>query len=467
MKRTGHSRSYQASSTATTALRHSRRLPVGAIVAIPVFVVVTAVSAAAADSLSAGVARADITPDPQMINWVTQEPYDGVLDPLYAQALVLGSGDRRVVILTLDLIQVRESTAARLRDEIHQAIGVPGDRVLINASHTHSAPRPPYYQTHDDGRGGADERYDDDPYYAAWRDRFAQWCLGIVEEADGNRQPVTLAIGRADAGEWFFNRRPVEPDGTVRTIFTPDDPHVLPDGLRFGPIDPTLTTLSLRLEDGDHLATLFHAACHAVSVYPHHDGISADWPGYARQQTEKRLGGEALFLAGCGGDIVPARRGVDEAREMGALLGKRAEAAAGIDHALAGTPLHASRAIVGLPLTARAAEDMGRSTLDAEVQVITLGDLAIVALPGEPLIGLSKAIQADSPFPHTLVLGYSNGRGAHYVGMPGEKARGGYEMGGAGRATDEAGGFMVATALRLLETHRDRQEQDEQAAEQP
>jgi hypothetical protein len=47
------------------------------------------------------------------------------------------------------------------------------------------------------------------------------------------------------------------------------------------------------------------------------------------------------------------------------------------------------------------------------------------------------------------VVGYANGSGAGYVGLPGEKARGGYEA-GAGRGTEEAGLFMIETAVRLL-----------------
>jgi hypothetical protein len=60
------------------------------------------------------------------------------------------------------------------------------------------------------------------------------------------------------------------------------------------------------------------------------------------------------------------------------------------------------------------------------------------------------AIREQSPFPQTLVLGYSNGNGVHYVGMPGEKARGGYEMGVAGAGTDECGALLVGAATRLL-----------------
>ena len=63
---------------------------------------------------------------------------------------------------------------------------------------------------------------------------------------------------------------------------------------------------------------------------------------------------------------------------------------------------------------------------------------------------IGMAIRDRSPFPQTLVLGYSNGNGVHYVGLPGEKARGGYEAGVAGAGTDECGAMLVETALRLI-----------------
>jgi hypothetical protein len=64
---------------------------------------------------------------------------------------------------------------------------------------------------------------------------------------------------------------------------------------------------------------------------------------------------------------------------------------------------------------------------------------------------LGMKIREKSPFPQTLVLGYSNGSGVFYVGMPGEKARGGYESGEKSSiGTDLAGQLLVETALSLL-----------------
>ena len=117
---------------------------------------------------------------------------------------------------------------------------------------------------------------------------------------------------------------------------------------------------------------------------------------------------------------------------------------------LSTSPLRVGRATVNLPLTAAAKDRVGNDRVTAEIQAIVCGPLAIIGLPGEPLTELGMAIRDHSPFPQTLVLGYSNGNGVHYVGMPGEKARGGYEAGVAGAGTDECGALLVDTADKLL-----------------
>lgn len=408
--------------------------------------VVASQAAAATNPFRAGAASIDITPDPTAVNWVTDRPYDGIIDRINARVLVFGPDDERAALLTLDMTDVSEPDAAALRAAVGNAISLPSSHILVNASHTHSGPIAPGYT----------RKRMSDPHLTNWARQLPGLCAEAARRAEANREPASLAIGRANVDEWLFNRRPVRPDGNVKTTFTPADRHVLPEGLRFGPTDPTATVLCFRRADGTSIATVLHAACHSVSVYGAHKGISADWPGAACSALREAIGGEVLFLQGCAGDIVPARRGLAAAREMGAFVARRAAAAAAQALPLGPAAPAVSQAKLGLPLAIHAARDSGRTTVETEVQVISTGELALVALPGEPLIGLSAAIQAGSPFPHTIVLGYSNGDGVEYVGMPGEKVRGGYEMGTEGRGTDECGGILVATALRLLQEHRTR-----------
>ena len=95
---------------------------------------------AQAGQFTAGAARSDISPSTNVLNWVGHKPYPGVLDPVYVRSLVLSDGSSRVAIVTWDLTDTRENFVARVRREIASATQIPTDHILINASHTHSAP---------------------------------------------------------------------------------------------------------------------------------------------------------------------------------------------------------------------------------------------------------------------------------------------------------------------------------------
>jgi neutral ceramidase len=431
------------------------RAPVRALVLA--FFCLVGLAAAAGESpaieLRAGIARADITPDPQMLNWtiVPARPYGEVHDPLYVRALVLSDSRTRVAFIGWDLLDAREFAVARIRGAVSKATGIPERQIIIQASHNHSGPKSEMGPEPNTAREQRTSRpVQDGPAYRTWADRLVETCVDAVRRADAAVQPVDIFIGRAFVGEWLFNRRPIKPDQTVQSTLLPPNPYALAGGLRFGTVDPTLTVLSLRDRSGRNTAMLFHVPMHAVAVYSQYKGLSADWPGRVADLIRAKAGGEAMFLQGCAGDIVPARRGFEAVEAMAALISDRALAADKVAVKLPAAELHVSRAMIGLPATEAAAKDLGRESIDAEVMALTVGSLAFVTLPGEPLQEIGTAIQQRSPYPHTLVLGYANGRGIGYVGLPGGKVKGGYEMSEVGAGTDEAGGFLVETALRLL-----------------
>jgi neutral ceramidase len=426
---------------------------------LPILVIALAIATllraqpAPAVSFQAGVAVAEITPDPAMLNWTVAgaQPYREVNDPLFARALVLSDGGTRVALLVWDLLDAREYAVARVRAAIARATGIPADHIIVQATHNHSGPKSEMGSEPGLSREQQTSRpAQQGPVYRPWADALIETCVRIVDQAGRSLRPVTLGIGRAYVGEWLFNRRPLRPDDTVVSTLVPPNPYVLGGGLRFGAVDPTMTVLNLRDAAGRNVCTLFHVPLHAVAVYSAYKGLSADWPGFVVQRLRERVGGEPIFLQGCAGDIVPARRGFEAVEAMSALISERAAAAVEVAVMLEPAHLRVAGARVGLPATEEAAKDLGRGTIEAEIMVVTMGSLALVTLPGEPLQELSTAIQQRSPYPHTIVLGYANGRGAGYVGLPGGKVKGGYEMSGVGAATDEAGGMMVETAVRLL-----------------
>lgn len=416
--------------------------------------------------LFVGVSKMNITPDSRVKNWVTGKPYTGIEDSLYVHALILNDGDNPAVIISWDLVDAGESATDEVRKAISKELNISKERILVNASHNHSAPWAPVYSK---GYRGKEQdtwwavRYmtnqNNDPFFKEWMGRLLEQTVKATRQAYNSMEPATLWISRANASEYMNNRRPRFPKEGIEEANVPNgynygheewNPDLLLGGATFGPLDRTMTLISFRDEDSENIASLFHLAVHAVSIYPFGESISADWPGEARKQISAALGGEAIFIQGTAGDVNPWRRGREAVNEMGLGLAKHAKDMYKFSSRLKAGPLNVRRDTAGLPLDSLGKERTGLDKVNAEVQVISIGSLALVTLPGEPLTDLGVAIREHSPYSQTLVLGYSNGNGVHYVGMPGEKAKGGYEMELGTVGTDEAGIKLVELALQLL-----------------
>jgi hypothetical protein len=281
-----------------------------------------------------------------------------------------------------------------------------------------------------------------------------------VRLARKNLHPCTVSLGRSDIGALVHNRRPRPAHSGILHSDLPQqfnyqheswDPKVLGDGMDFGPVDRAMTIISFRDSTGHNLASIIHLAAHAVAIYPFLNGISADWPGKALNKLDEKLGGHSIFLQGTAGDINPAFRGELAVEDMASSLCDQGMLAYKYSARLQIDSLSVNQSVVGLPLTSYGQESTGLKSISAEIQLITLGPLAIVALPGEPMTAIGQEIKRRSPFSQTIVLGYSNGKGCFYIGMPGEKSLGGYESGEkTSLGTDNAGLILAEAAIQLL-----------------
>ena len=68
------------------------------------------------------------------------------------------------------------------------------------------------------------------------------------------------------------------------------------------------------------------------------------------------------------------------------------------------------------------------SPRQVEVEMLRIGELAIVAMPGEPFAEIGVAVKNASPFAYTMFCGYSDGVGGDYIPTASEYTFGGYEV---------------------------------------
>ena len=99
-------------------------------------------SAQGAPPLRAGAGRADITPQTgyYLMGWVRGDARaHGQLTRLFARAMVLQRGKRKVALVSVDLAAVPAGLVADAAQRVARR-GFSESNVIVSASHTHSAP---------------------------------------------------------------------------------------------------------------------------------------------------------------------------------------------------------------------------------------------------------------------------------------------------------------------------------------
>jgi len=445
-------------------------------------------------ALKAGAARANINPPngTPLAGYYAERLSQGVNDDIFAKALVFDDGTTRVALVTCDLIGVPRHVVTEARKLIQKETGIPGECVMISATHTHTGPILEQKQPVDQLRGGAL------PLCREYTDGLPARIAKAVADANAQRALAQLSFARTTEQQLAFNRRFWMKDGTVGWNPGKLNPNIVRPA---GPIDPEVGVLFAESADKKPLATFVNFAMHADTTGG--SFVSADFPGALSRCLAAVKGPDMLTLFGngpCGNinhfNVASAvqQTSVQEANRLGTILAAAVCKAYMELQPIANTTLRVRSQIVRLPLApitdeevrvAKASEseklqfDGAKSSatrtakantkfldrvqmykvldvharrgepLEAEVQVIVLGDtLAWVALPGEIFVELGLAIKAASPFRQTQVVELANDS-LGYIPNRSAYAEGNYEPVSA-RCASGSGEQLVEAATKLL-----------------
>ena len=212
-------------------------------------------------------------------------PIQAIESDLTATALVLGDGDTRVALIATDLCVLSMEEAARLRGAVADEIGVPVSHVLLNLSHNHSSPALAGFMEMTDTPEEAwfRTRYEDD---------LRRWLVEAAVEADAALRPARIGSGWGESTIGVYRREHREGRDVLGEV--PDHP-----------IDTSVGVIRVDDLDGNPIAIVFRYSAHPVTVGSRSQVASSDYPGPAREVLERNLGGLALFLQGCGGNVNP------------------------------------------------------------------------------------------------------------------------------------------------------------------
>jgi hypothetical protein len=387
----------------------------------------------------AGVATRAITPSTSL--WMAGyaarvKPSEGAVHDLHVKALALDDGSGRpAVLVTADILGFPASLARAIAKEALQRHGVSRNRLILNASHTHSGPvigdtiRIAYDMT--------PKQWQDVAAYTKELEGKVVECIGAALK---DLKPATLRFGKSRAG-FAANRR---------TGFQP-----------LGPVDQEVPLLRVDGADGAPRAVVFSYACHNTTLGGDMVMFHGDYAGVAQEQIEKSAPGlTALYMAGCGGDANPAPRGaLEHVLRHGEELAKAVHEGLNGSLTAVNGPLRAAWAEVNLPFApfpdragwterlkhpdryvAANARHM-LALLDADgripaeypypVQVWRFGkNVTLIPMAGEVVVDYTLRFKRELGAEKTWVVGYSNDVFA-YVPSTRVLKEGGYEGAGA------------------------------------
>lgn len=360
----------------------------------------------------------------------------GVRDPLYCRVLTVNDGSRRNVIVVTDTISSNEKLCRMLRMELASEFAIYPESIMFVATHTHSAA----------GVASCDVGYGDPS--AEFLDNWRRTVRRTLCEAMASEEEVRAFAGRAPLLRQLGERRT-----------TGIDKHT----------DPEIRFVKFTRPDGSVKMLLHNHAMHGV-VFGAQRLVSADWMGAANEKIKARgLGEIPLFLYGTAGDVnviwtdeeenpVPIEQTLTlsvAAREhnlawisdsyvdsLAAGLGKCQEISLDTCRAALKTVEFPTEPVIAAEYRDTAArllaklpspfETLLRYTHDRmlemaelsdrghdfrilrDLQVLRMGDLEIMAVPGEPFLAVGEELrrQASAAFP--LAVSVANGDAGYY-----------------------------------------------------
>lgn len=225
----------------------------------------------------AGAARREVTPKESVPMWGYGARHDalsgGMLDPLYAAAVVIQAGTNKLAIVGLDLGRSpAEKSLQNIRQRIKAEAGI--DYSFIAGSHTHHGPVLELTDEPGKGKGKFDASL---RYYKEMEDGIA----GAIIEANSKLVPARMATGSVRLEGFNRNRH---------TKFEPK------------PSDRDLEVMRFDDASGKPLAIVVNFTAHPTMIPAQTLKFSADYVGAMKETVEKEMGGTAIFMQGAAGD---------------------------------------------------------------------------------------------------------------------------------------------------------------------
>lgn len=346
-------------------------------------------------------------------------------DDLYMTGLCADDGDRKVLIVSFDLLGLDEWYTRSIREKCAAILGTSVEAVLFSCTHTHTGPECRVIP-------GKPEQL-----HRTYLENLEKWIIEEVSAlSDYYECDVYFYSSKCDENR---NRRYVT--ACNQATFTPHRREVVPIATEYA--DKELgEVIFIDKNTQQPLYVIGNYAAHPLGGHAPGLGgltISADFPGVFREYVTAETGAECMFISGAAGNLVPKEDeiGSGAIKQMGGNLAKAAIGGMidaprnpgrfGMPEAKVG----ARSEFVSVPLRKIKLQRppefyAGKTALDLEMQVVSIGDICFVGVPGELCCELGQEIKWNSPFRRTFIAYNATGY-LDYIGHANMLVAGGYE----------------------------------------
>ena len=250
--------------------------------------------------LTANVASIDITPPIEMKYTLggygerMNKPAEAIHDHIMAKALSLKMGDRKYLIITLDLLGVPSNVKDDLLRKI-PGMGWGMENMMLLPSHSHGSLEMASLNS---------KNLLNNPNLGIFQPELLAFLIDkleiLVKEADHNYQPVNIATGNKILEGLNRNRRK-DPD-----------------------VDKELIVTRIDLKNGKPLAVLVNWTAHPTFLGGQDMLTSAEWPGYLQSSLQDLIGQgvTAMYFNGSEGDQSTILNSPKKGYEKIAIYGK-------------------------------------------------------------------------------------------------------------------------------------------------
>lgn len=427
-----------------------------------------------------GAAKEDITPavGTLLYGYNPHQVSTSIHDHLYVTAVAFRQENETVVLMTVTVGDIQTGLTNELRENIGRFIGIPASRIIVSATHTHSAPNVAGME----GWGDVDRPYVDEILLPAMRSS----CRRAVEALT----PAEMAVGETHS-EVGINRRQQNRDGSVSLGQNP-----------WGCFDPYMTCIAIRsAETKKGIVNIIHYGCHGTAAGCNRE-ITRDWSGVMTDRLEAETGVLTAYWNGAQGDVGPRLTNgqttgdIRYTEELGGAAAADAMRAYRAKGGYTSGTLSVLEGEVKIPYKPLPDRDSVKAALAAYADpdsliniqkleyahykavngvynagvpqhdaylklpqtIVSLGDAAFIPFPFEIFSEISLRMRAYAPVRYALCLSNTNGYFA-YLPTEDQIVRGGYEIqcflhSGAYTLVNDADQALINENLRIIDEYK-------------